>query len=418
MRAWCEAHGIPVQMGNEEEIPSFWRLRETQALVGWLRGRESRLVAGTDLRGWLDARPSGPWIDLLREARDEHALETGGGAEVPVAHFIEWLAEWGRDVRRRQRGLLLSTAHRAKGLEFDHVVVLDGGWDRFGKDEDPDAPRRLYYVAMTRARQTLALARLVAPRPSSSPDAGWRSFDFVREPPHPAYPVQRHPLQQDIEDSPSVLRRQSGGVPPEPPKQMPELERRYRYPSLREINLGFAGRRRSRDPVHRAIASLEPGDPLLARMDAHERWELLDRSGTVVGRLGMGLRVSGRDAVRLRRRPCRRDLEPRRLRARVPGRAEVRPLGGGGAGAGVRAGSVALRPNLSRLCVRNPDGTAGTAESRRENLQDARHTRGPAARQAGTFLNRGTDSALDTKRHLHHAGTDGLGTVGFEGEVF
>ena len=38
--------------------------------------------------------------------------------------FIEWLAEWGRDLRRRQRGLLLLTAHRAKGLEFDHVVVL------------------------------------------------------------------------------------------------------------------------------------------------------------------------------------------------------------------------------------------------------------------------------------------------------
>ena len=285
VRAWCEAHRIPVQMGNEEEIPRFWRLRETQALVGWLRERESRLVAGTYLRGWLEARPSGPWIDLLREALDEHALETGGGAEAPAEHFIEWLAEWGRDVRRRQRGLLLVTAHRAKGLEFDHVAVLDGGWDRFGKDEDPDAPRRLYYVAMTRARQTLALARLAEPRPSSPPDAGWRNFDFVREPPHPAYPARRHPLQQDIEDSPSVLQRQSGGVPPEPPKQMPELERRYRYPSLKEINLGFAGRRRSRDPVHRAIASLEPGDPLVARMDAHERWELLDRSGAVVGRL-------------------------------------------------------------------------------------------------------------------------------------
>ena len=39
------------------------------------------------------------------------------------------------------------------------MVVLDGSWDRIGKGEDADAPRRLYYVAMTRARQTLALAR-------------------------------------------------------------------------------------------------------------------------------------------------------------------------------------------------------------------------------------------------------------------
>ena len=76
-----------------------------------------------------------------------------------MKHFIEWLAEWGRDIRRRQRGLLLMTAHRAKGLEFDHVVVLDGGWNRVGDGEDPDEARRLYYVAMTRARQTLPCKR-------------------------------------------------------------------------------------------------------------------------------------------------------------------------------------------------------------------------------------------------------------------
>ena len=44
-------------------------------------------------------------------------------------------------------------------MEFGHVVVLAGGWDRVGRDEDVDAPRRLYYVAMTRARQTLTLAQ-------------------------------------------------------------------------------------------------------------------------------------------------------------------------------------------------------------------------------------------------------------------
>ena len=101
---------------------------------------------------------------MLQEAVAEFALETGG-AETAVEHCIEWLAEWSRDARRRQRGLLLLTAHRAKGLEFAHVVVLDGGWDRVGRGEDTDAPRRLYYVAMTRARETLALARLPGAHP-------------------------------------------------------------------------------------------------------------------------------------------------------------------------------------------------------------------------------------------------------------
>ena len=81
------------------------------------------------LSALLDTPVSNPWTGLLREAIDEYALETGG-TENPLDHFIEWLAEWGRDVRRRQRGLLLLSAHRAKGLEFDHVIVLDGGWDR------------------------------------------------------------------------------------------------------------------------------------------------------------------------------------------------------------------------------------------------------------------------------------------------
>ena len=163
VRAFCEAHDIPAQMGDEE-IPGFWRLRETRAFVEWLRGRSARVVDGAALAGWAEARPAGPWHDLLRQAIEEHGLETGG-AETPVGHFIEWLAEWGRDIRRRQQGLLLLTGHRAKGLEFDHVAVLDGGWDRAGRDEDKDAPRRLYYVAMTRARQTLTLAQFDGPHP-------------------------------------------------------------------------------------------------------------------------------------------------------------------------------------------------------------------------------------------------------------
>ena len=157
VRSLCELEGIPVQMANEE-FTGVWHLRETQALVKWLRERDSRLVMGADLEEWLAWQRGGPWIELLQEGVNEYALETGG-TETPVDSFIEWLAEWGREVRRRQRGLMLLTAHRAKGLEFDHVVVLDGGWDRVGRGEDADAPRRLYYVAMTRAKQNLAMMR-------------------------------------------------------------------------------------------------------------------------------------------------------------------------------------------------------------------------------------------------------------------
>ena len=251
VRAYCEMHGIPVQMGNEE-IPSFWRLRETRRFVDWLRQRESRVVDGSALAGWAEGCPSGPWYDLLRQAVEEHALETGGG-EMPVDHVIEWLAEWGREIRRRQRGLLLLTGHRAKGLEFDHVVVLDGGWDRVGRDEDADAPRRLYYVSMTRARQTLALARL----------------------------DDSHPMQKALGDHPSVVHR---ALPPFPPA-VPALRYRHVQATLQDVFLNFAGLWPEFHPIHRAIAALSPGDPLETRITDNGRWELLDGTGMVVGRL-------------------------------------------------------------------------------------------------------------------------------------
>ncbi|MCB1739648.1 MAG: AAA family ATPase, partial [Gammaproteobacteria bacterium] len=118
VRSWCEARGVPVQLADET-APHFWRLRETQQLVEWVRGSVERLIDAAEIRGWLAGRESSPWWQILDEAFDEYVHETGG-VRMPVEHFLEWLAEWGREVRRRQTGLMLLTAHRAKGLEFDH----------------------------------------------------------------------------------------------------------------------------------------------------------------------------------------------------------------------------------------------------------------------------------------------------------
>ena len=43
-------------------------------------------------------------------------------------------------------------------------------------------------------------------------------------------------------------------------------------------------------PVHRAISALSPGDPLQVRCSSN-RWDLLDRNGTVVGRLAGGFEM-------------------------------------------------------------------------------------------------------------------------------
>ena len=291
VRAWCELNDVPVQMGNEQ-IPNFWRLRETQALCDWLRGRANAVVNGAALRQWLARQRPGPWIELLHEALEEHELETGG-AEAPAEHFMEWLAEWGREVRRRQRGLLLVTAHRAKGLEFDHVVVLDGGWRGANQGEDADAPRRLYYVAMTRARKTLALMRFQegpnAHRDSFAPGrarrrtsraADERIHDRVEAPPPPPYLAESHPLPAVPQSNASVLRRQPASLPP----GSPALRTRHRRLAMKDVDLGFAGRSSAGDPLHRAIAELAPGDPLTLRENG-DRWELFNGADQRVGRL-------------------------------------------------------------------------------------------------------------------------------------
>ena len=124
------------------------------------------------------------------------------------------------------------------------------------KGEDVDAPRRLYYVAMTRARETLALAQL----PGS------------------------HPIKDALLHVPSVLRREAHvNLPP----AGPELSRRYRRLSLGDVFLSFAGYKAPRHDVHRAIAQLSPGDVLKVQPGPH-RWEMVDSKGTVVGQLYNG----------------------------------------------------------------------------------------------------------------------------------
>jgi ATP-dependent DNA helicase RecQ len=56
-------------------------------------------------------------------------------------------------------GFFLGTIHSTKGMEFPHVVILDGGWGAPGDDKQAEEERRNLYVAMTRAKETLTLMR-------------------------------------------------------------------------------------------------------------------------------------------------------------------------------------------------------------------------------------------------------------------
>ena len=62
------------------------------------------------------------------------------------------------------------------------------------------------------------------------------------------------------------------------------LSRTYSRLSLKEVDLGFAGRHSAANGVHTAIHALHPGDPLEIAPNG-QRLELRNLAGQVVGRL-------------------------------------------------------------------------------------------------------------------------------------
>ncbi|MDE0263116.1 MAG: RecQ family ATP-dependent DNA helicase [Bryobacterales bacterium] len=266
-RSACMGHGIPVQSAREE-LSSFWRARETQRLLRALESGDSTTIETKEIRRHRTNVGGGPWAELLAQALDELLLEEGHAAVLPIAYVRNWLGEWSGEVRRRQQGLLLTSAHRAKGLEFDHVVILDGRWKAASDAEDLDASRRLYYVSMTRARETLALVQLE--------DAGRTD---VRDEPLPAKQDERaESLLQPLGNTQSVLEREA----PRPDISDPRLDIRIAECTMGDVVLSFAGWKGAQSDCHRAIAALSPGDPLsISREDGQS--QILDQAGRQVG---------------------------------------------------------------------------------------------------------------------------------------
>lgn len=247
VRDYAEALGIPVEVANEQ-LPSLWRMREMQAFIQSLREYHSRVVSVSDLSGILSSIPNSRWTDRIAEGLGLLEREINDRS-LPASDVIEWLAEWSRESWGEQRGLKLLTAHRAKGLEFDDVVILDGGWERPSRQEDQDAPRRLFYVAMTRARRNLVVM----------------SNDN-----HEYLPTQ----------SPAIVSRT---VSPDL-SASPRPRRYFKSPEARMVDLSFAGRQGQNHPSLCAIAEARIGDPISLVFE-QARWHMKDTKGRSLGRM-------------------------------------------------------------------------------------------------------------------------------------
>jgi ATP-dependent DNA helicase RecQ len=174
---------------------------------------------------------TGPWgrivRDLIRAWSDE-----AGDAAVPALQILEFCYETLAEQRREHSlgdGVLLATLHGAKGLEFPHVLIADGGRrpGAWGEEE-----RRLFYVGMTRARETLTLGQLDGDRMTCGGEIAG-----------------------------SWLFRLRPSVQPPAPEVM---GRRYGLLGPTDLDLGYAGRLPSAHPIHARISALKTGDLLVA----------------------------------------------------------------------------------------------------------------------------------------------------------
>jgi ATP-dependent DNA helicase RecQ len=249
VRAACEIAGVPCRFaGARQKALAPHRWREVWNFIEALKARRGALQSATEvtalaasLRGSDPATPGHALVASLIDDAYADMGELPRPVEALLEDAFEFLADSGR---KAGTGLTLTTAHAAKGLEFDHVVVLDGGWE-----PSAAAELRLYYVAMTRARRTLTLCR-----------TGRNGFaDELAN--HPAVLTRAAPLASALPDG---------------------LDRRYELLGLKEVDLGFAGRSRS-DTVRETLAKLGAGDPLTV-VAAAGRWLFKTTAGNIVGR--------------------------------------------------------------------------------------------------------------------------------------
>lgn len=281
VRALCEQAGIPVCLGTD--LPGLHRIREVHAFLTALKEHGQAPLTPAQLEGLLPERP-GPWRDLLAELITDSRAELGGvatairtdaadsraeaadpasaqaapdacGLAVPAADIAEFcwesLAEQRRERRGQQHGgdgVLLSTLHAAKGLEFSHVLIADGGWHRGSGSGSGSAlledERRTFYVGMTRARETLTLLEVAG--------SG-----------HPHLPLLDAAASRAAEQPKSAagdwLLREAPTLEPPPPAV---IARRCTQLTPADLDLGYAGRQPPDAPIHRHLAALHTGDAL------------------------------------------------------------------------------------------------------------------------------------------------------------
>jgi ATP-dependent DNA helicase RecQ len=256
IRSVLEESSIPVNFnwGRGRGFPSLTRLRENVLLLEYLKTSRTQSMNGSSLFAFLPEKQvdDNIWQENLRSLLKDWIEETHD-TEQPVPAIEEYLYEALADQGRSKNlgnGVFLSTVHSVKGLEFDHVFILDGSWPKKQGDE-AEEERRLFYVAMSRARETLSLFSI---HNANNPHNQMVNGEFV--------------LTRSAESA--------GGSPCSVYK--------YALLGMDDLFIDFAGMKKEEHSSRKAISGLKVGDDIWFR-STDKAIELVNKTGIAVGRL-------------------------------------------------------------------------------------------------------------------------------------
>ncbi|RLA25380.1 MAG: RecQ family ATP-dependent DNA helicase, partial [Gammaproteobacteria bacterium] len=227
VRACLEAAGIPLSLAlAKNSQPPPFRIRENLVLLNAIKDSPQALCTASDWLDYIQQKPENIGWQQLKKLLENWQIETDN-AQTSKQYLLEYLYESLAEQRRDSRlgnGVFLSTIHSVKGMEFSHVFILDGGWSTPATEEQ----RRLFYVAMTRAKETLCLLKRQE---------------------------LQNPYLEKLEGD-FLLSRKTDGI------AMPSVSienKQYAILGLADFDLSYAGGCAEQAPIHQTLANLEIG---------------------------------------------------------------------------------------------------------------------------------------------------------------
>ena len=258
VRSILESSGYSIRTTLDQGLP-LHRVREIHTVLEWLVDNEKENYRASDLIDKIkilrQSKSTNIWWQMVDLFFENYQDETSNSM-LPVSRAINRFYEFTAEQRREKilgQGIFLSTIHSSKGMEFPHVFILDGDWGRPSGKSEWEEERRVMYVGMTRAEETL---RLMKSPSRSNPFLREIRGDFVAPKTYTGIGIVEKELQ----------------------------EKRYELIGLSEIYMDYAGCFDGNDRIHKQLCNLEAGQGVVFHQNGSSI-EIHDNEGCCVAKL-------------------------------------------------------------------------------------------------------------------------------------